>query len=244
MARRDAVLTLDGLTVRYGPRTAVANLDLAVGRGEVVGLLGANGSGKSTTLSACAGLVRPAAGAVALLGLSPTRNALAYRRHLGLVPQEPAVYEELSGRENLAFFGRLYGLAGAELKRRLAEALHFVRLADRADDLAATYSGGMVRRLNLACALLHKPALLLLDEPTVGLDVASREAIADCLALLREAGTALLYATHHLDEAEALCDRLVVLRHGRLVADAAAGRPVPRLDRLLRPVAAGRPSDA
>jgi ABC-2 type transport system ATP-binding protein len=134
------------------------------------------------------------------------------------VPQELALYEDLSGRDNLLFFGRLYGLSGRELRRRVDEALSFVRLVEQADRPARTYSGGMQRRLNLACALLHHPDLLLLDEPTVGLDVQSRDAIFGSLRTLRDAGRALVFTTHHLAEAELLCDRLGIMDHGRLLA--------------------------
>jgi ABC-2 type transport system ATP-binding protein len=230
MAGKDVVLTLEGVTLRYGERVAVENLHLQVRSGQVVGLLGANGSGKSSTLSACAGLLVPAQGTIHLEGRCSRRDSLAYRRALGYVPQELALYEEMTGRENLSFFGKLYGLRGRDLQRRVLECLHFVRLADRAGDRVGTYSGGMQRRLNLACALMHRPSLLLLDEPTVGLDIASREAIFDCLTLVREAGCAILYTTHHLDEAEALCDRLAILRQGQLIAEGTLVELLARLE--------------
>jgi ABC-2 type transport system ATP-binding protein len=205
------VLSVESVTLRYGQRVAVENLSFTVAPGEILGLLGANGSGKSTTLSAVAGLLALAAGTIRLHGLCPRRDALEYRQHLGYVPQELALYEELSGQANLRFFGRMYGLGQRHLERRVAEVLDVVRLTDRQRDRVGTYSGGMQRRLNLACALLHRPALLLLDEPTVGLDHEARAAVFDCLEDLRASGTAIVYTTHHLDEAARLCDRRVVL---------------------------------
>ena len=212
------VLSLQDVTVRYGAAVAVDALCLDVRRGEIFGLLGPNGSGKSSTLSAVAGAVAPGAGVIRVRGRCERDDPLAYRRLIGLAPQELAFYEELSAEENLRFFGRIYGLAGRELRRRVAETLHFVRLTEPARRPARTYSGGMKRRLNLACALLHEPALLLLDEPTVGLDLPSRDAIFASLEALRQRGCAVVLATHHLQEAERLCDRVGVMDHGRLVA--------------------------
>lgn len=207
----ETILSVAGVTLRYGPRVAVDELTFTVERGEILGLLGANGSGKSTTLAAAAGLHTPAAGTIRLLGLCPRRDAIEYRRHLGYVPQELALYDELTGYQNLAFFGRVFGLRGRDLEHRIAEVLDQVRLTERAHERAGTYSGGMQRRLNLACAILHRPALLLLDEPTVGLDWPSRAGIVDGLTELRDGGTAIVYTTHHHDEAEGLCDRRLVL---------------------------------
>jgi ABC-2 type transport system ATP-binding protein len=213
-----AVLAIHDLTIRYGPSIAVDGLCLEVRRGEVVGLLGPNGSGKSSTIAAVAGLLTPHEGDVRVLGLCHRTDPLACRRAIGLVPQELAFYEDLSAQANLSFFGRLYGMRGRHLRQRVAEALDFVCLAERASCPARTLSGGMQRRLNLACALLHEPALLLLDEPTVGLDVQSRDAIFSSLRALRARGHALVFTTHHLEEAERLCDRVTILDRGRLVA--------------------------
>jgi ABC-2 type transport system ATP-binding protein len=235
------VLSLRDVTLRYGDFVAVDALCLEVGRGEVFGLLGPNGSGKSSTLSAVAGALRPAAGVIVVAGRREADDPLAYRRNIGLVPQELALFEELTAQDNLLFFGRLYGLGGPELRRRVAEALDFVGLHEQARRPVRTLSGGMQRRLNLACALLHRPALLLLDEPTVGLDVRSRDAIFDNLRALRDAGTALVFTTHHLEEAELLCDRIAIMDRGRLRAAGTlaelcaelpprAGRPHWRLD--------------
>jgi ABC-2 type transport system ATP-binding protein len=212
------VLSLQGVTIRYGDHVAVDALSLHVTRGEIFGLLGPNGSGKSSTLSAILGAVAPTTGSIRVRGRSEADDPLTYRRHIGLVPQELALFEDLSARANLLFFGRLYGLSGPDLRRRVAEALELVRLTEQADRPARTYSGGMQRRLNLACALLHDPDLLLLDEPTVGLDIQSRDTIFAGLRALRKAGRALVFTTHHLAEAELLCDRLGIMDHGRLLA--------------------------
>jgi ABC-2 type transport system ATP-binding protein len=212
------VLSLQDVTIRYGARVAVAALSLEVQRGEVFGLLGPNGCGKSSTLSAIVGALAPAAGSIVVAGRRHADDPLAYRRHIGLVPQELALFEELSAEDNLLFFGRLYGLKGPVLRQRVAEALQFVRLEEQAHLRARTLSGGMQRRLNLGCALLHNPGLLLLDEPTVGLDVQSRDAIFASLRALRDQGRALVFTTHHLEEAEQLCDRVGIMDRGRLLA--------------------------
>jgi linearmycin/streptolysin S transport system ATP-binding protein len=232
------VLSLEEVTLRYGDTVAVDALSLEVRPGEVFGLLGPNGCGKSTTLAAIAGALAPAAGVIRVAGVEERADPLAYRRLVGVVPQELALYEELTAEDNLLFFGRLYGLRGHSLRRCAGEALEFVRLADRARQRVRTFSGGMQRRLNLACALLHEPPLLLLDEPTVGIDLESREAIFSSLRRLRDRGTALVFTTHHLEEAEQLCDRAAVLDQGRLVAlggldelaGAWAGRRLQRSD--------------
>ena len=226
-------LAIDDLRVRYGPTTAVDGLTLHVNRGEIVGLLGPNGSGKSTTLAAAAGVLDPVAGSVAVHGVSRDRDPVRFARSVGLVPQEPALYDELSAETNLLFFGRLYGLGGRDLRARAEKALAFARLADRRRDRVGTFSGGMKQRLNLACALIHDPPVLLLDEPTAALDPASRDALFAELADLRDRGHAILLTTHHLDEAEHGCDRVAVLDRGRLVA---CGRPTE----LLRPTPGGR----
>lgn len=215
-------LSLAGIRVRYGKTLAVDGLSFDVNRGEIAALLGPNGSGKSTTLAVAAGILDPEAGSVLACGIERKANPDAYARSVGLVPQEPALYEELSAEGNLLFFGRLYGLNGYDLRCRVAVAIDRVRLNDRARDRVSTYSGGMKQRVNLAIALLHDPPLLLLDEPTASLDPKSRDTFFADLHRLREAGHAILLTTHHLDEAETGCDRIVVLDRGRV---AAAGRP-------------------
>jgi ABC-2 type transport system ATP-binding protein len=211
-------LALHDLRVRYGPRLAVAGLTLTVRAGEIVGLLGPNGSGKSSTLAAAAGVLDPAGGWVSAGGVRRDADPRRFARLVGLVPQEPAVYDELSCEANLAFFGRLYGLGGDDLRVRVERGLRFARLGDRRRQPAGTLSGGLKQRLNLACALLHDPAVLLLDEPTAALDPASRDGLFAELHQLKERGHAILLTTHHLDEAEHGCDRVAVLRDGVLTA--------------------------
>lgn len=214
----DPILSLQDVTIHHGPALAVQGLSLHVEAGEVFGLLGPNGSGKSSTLAAIAGQLPLSTGTIQVCGLDARHQPLEYRRRLGLVPQELAFYEDLSAEANLLFFGQLYGLAGRPLRERVAAALEDVGLTERAHRPARTLSGGMQRRLNLACALLHRPALVLLDEPTVGLDLHARQAILASLRRLRDQGTALVFTTHHLAEAEQICDRVGIMDHGRLIA--------------------------
>jgi ABC-2 type transport system ATP-binding protein len=215
---RPTVLSLQDVTIRYGDLVAVERLSLEVARGEVFGLLGPNGCGKTSTLAVIAGALAPSAGTVRVAGRREADDPLAYRRLIGLVPQDLAFYDELSVADNLRFFGRLYGLRGGALARAVADALDFVGLQGQARRPARTLSGGTQRKLNLACALLHEPALLLLDEPTAGLDVEARDALFAGLDRLRRRGCALVFTTHHLDEAERLCDRVAILARGRLRA--------------------------
>jgi ABC-2 type transport system ATP-binding protein len=217
------ILSLHDVTLSYGGPVAVDSLCLRVHKGEVYGLLGPNGSGKSTTLAAISAALAPVAGEVRVAGRREADDPHAYRRSIGLVPQELALFEELSAQQNVSFFARLYGLAGRALRRRVDEVLDFVRLAEQRQRPVRTLSGGMQRRLNLACALVHEPLLLLLDEPTVGLDIESRDAIFASLRQLCAAGTAAVFTTHHLEEAERLCDRVGIMDRGRLVAEGTVG---------------------
>ncbi len=211
------MLTLTGLVKRYGTRTAVDGLSLTVGKGEVFGLLGPNGAGKSTTVHLAVGIVEPTAGQVDIGGLGSPRQP-AVRARIGVAPQALSLYELLTGEENLTFFGRVYGMPADRLATRVTWALEFVGLADRRRDLVDTYSGGMKRRLNLAAAVLHDPDLVLLDEPTVGVDPQSRNAIFDSLLALKAAGKTLVYTTHYMEEAERLCDRVAIMDNGKLLA--------------------------
>jgi ABC-2 type transport system ATP-binding protein len=202
----------------YGEATAVAGVSLAAAAGEIVGLLGPNGAGTSTTVAMLCGLLRPDRGTVALDGVPVGDDASATKRRIGLVPQEIALHEDLSAIGNLRLFGALYGVGGELLRERCAAALDLVGLAERAGAKPATFSGGMKRRLNLACALVHDPDVLILDEPTVGVDPQSRNAIFADLEALRDRGKALVYTTHYMEEVERLCDRIVIVDHGRIVA--------------------------
>jgi len=202
----------------YGAKVAVEGLSLAAGAGEIVGLLGPNGAGKSTTVAMLCGLAKPDRGEVAIGGVAVGEDASPVKRRIGLVPQDLSIFEDLSAVANLELFGALYGVTGEMLKERSAAALALVGLSDRARDKPSTFSGGMKRRLNIACALVHDPDVLLLDEPTVGVDPQSRNAIFDNLETLRARGKALVYTTHYMEEAERLCDRVIIMDHGKVVA--------------------------
>ncbi len=213
------VLTISHLQKRFGDRIAVDDVSFEVRAGETIGLLGPNGAGKTTTLSMMSGLVQPDAGSVSFQGRLVQQNADDLKRRVGLVPQDLALYDELSAWANLQLFGGLYGLAGRTLATRADAALALVGLADRRGDRVKEFSGGMKRRLNIAGALLHDPELVLLDEPTVGVDPQSRNAIFDNLEELKRSGKTLVYTTHYMEEAERLCDRIVIIDHGRVIAN-------------------------
>jgi ABC-2 type transport system ATP-binding protein len=213
------MLEIRHLRKSFGPLVAVNDVSFAVERGRLVGLLGPNGAGKTTTVSMIAGLLTPDRGDVLVGGARLAGDTDPKKRRIGLVPQDLALYDEMSARANLRFFGALYGLSGAALDKAIASALDLVGLADRIHDRVSSYSGGMKRRLNLAAGLLHDPDILLLDEPTVGVDPQSRNAIFDNLELLKSRGKALLYTTHYMEEVERLADRIVVVDHGRVIAD-------------------------
>ncbi len=211
------MLELDGVCKRYGETVAVDGLSLEVRKGEVLGLLGPNGAGKTTTVHVMVGLLEPDQGTIRLAGRGSPSEA-AVRRSIGVATQALSLYEDLSGEENLTFFGRIQGLSGARLKERTREALDFVGLEDRRKGPVGTYSGGMKRRLNLAVALVHDPDVLLLDEPTAGVDPQSRNSILEKIHALRDAGKTVVYTTHYMEEAQKLCDRVAILDHGRLLA--------------------------
>jgi len=213
------MLDVRHLRKSFGQLVAVDDVSLRLARGELVGLLGPNGAGKTTTVSMIAGLITPETGEVLVDGERLNGDTDPKKRRIGLVPQDLALYDELSARANLRFFGALYSLAGDALDKAIASALELVGLADRVNDRVATYSGGMKRRLNLAAGLLHDPDVLLLDEPTVGVDPQSRNAIFENLEVLKRRGKALLYTTHYMEEVERLADRIVVMDHGKVIAE-------------------------
>jgi ABC-2 type transport system ATP-binding protein len=202
----------------YGEVEAVQGLSLEIHAGETFGLLGPNGAGKTTTLAMLSTLLRPSGGDARVFGRSLRNEVSAVRRLVGLTPQEISLYPDLTAGENLRFFGRLHGVVGQALARRSSEVLELVGLSSRADDLVRTFSGGMKRRLNLACSLVHSPQLLLLDEPSVGVDPQSRERIFVALREVAAGGTTVVYTTHYMEEAEKLCDRIAIMDHGRLLA--------------------------
>lgn len=212
------MLEVRSLRKTFGELVAVHEVSFSVGAGEVLGLLGPNGAGKSTTVAMIAGLTTPASGQVLIHGAPLTGDTDNKKRRIGLVPQDLALYDELSALANLRFFGSLYALEHDVLEHAIDAALKLVELADRARDRVGTFSGGMKRRLNLAASLLHDPDILLLDEPTVGVDPQSRNAIFSNLETLKARGKALLYTTHYMEEVERLADRVVIIDHGRVVA--------------------------
>ena len=212
------MLKLDHITKRYGALTALDDVSLNIAPGEFFGLLGPNGAGKSTLMSLVAGLRAPDAGGILLDGKPVTAADPSTRISLGLVPQSIALYEDLSAEQNLRIFGELYGLRGAELRSRIDEALLAVQLADRRRDQVKTFSGGMQRRLNLVAALLHRPKLLLCDEPTVGVDPHSRNAIFDFLEARVRDGLTVIYSTHYMEEATRLCSRIGIIDQGKIHA--------------------------
>ncbi|MCS7484752.1 ATP-binding cassette domain-containing protein [Umezawaea endophytica] len=213
------VLSCKGLRKRFDDVTAVDDVSFTIAAGETYGLLGPNGAGKTTIISMVAGILRPDAGDVLVEGVPVSTRTTEPKGRIGYVPQELAVYPDLTGRENLTFFARLQGLSRVAAARRVAHVLGVVGLTDRADDRAEHYSGGMRRRLHIGMGLLHEPILLVLDEPTAGVDPQSRNAIMDNIRELAHSGLAILYTTHYMEEAERLCDRVGVIDAGRLVAE-------------------------
>jgi ABC-2 type transport system ATP-binding protein len=219
MATAEPVLDCHDLRRRYGQRLAVDGVGFRVDPGETYGLLGPNGAGKTTTISMICGLLRRDGGEVTVAGSSLDRDPGTVKAAIGYVPQDIALYPDLSGAENLRFWGRMQGLSGRELAARVDAVLELVGLAERARDKVADYSGGMQRRLNIGAGLLHRPRLLVLDEPTVGVDPQSRNAILENVEALEGEGVAVLYTTHYMEEAERLCDRVGIIDQGRLIAE-------------------------
>ena len=217
------MIQVKGLGKRFREITAVDGISLEIASGEVYGLLGPNGAGKTTTLSMISGLLAPDEGTIRVNGIDLASDPLAVKALLGVVPQETAFYEELSARENVRFWGGLYGMGGARLTKAVDETLELVGLSPRADSKAETYSGGMKRRLNLALGLVHSPSVLLLDEPTVGIDPQARQRILDVVRDVAAAGTTVLYTTHYLEEAERLCDRIGIIDSGKVIAEGNLG---------------------
>jgi ABC-2 type transport system ATP-binding protein len=212
------LLDVIDLHKRYGATVALERVSFGVEPGEMFGLLGPNGAGKTTLLSIVSSLLTATSGEVRILGRPVRASDQDLRRHVGIVPQELALYGQLTARENLVFFGELYGLRGAELGRRVDEVLEAVALADRAGHRVDTFSGGMKRRLNLGAALVHRPELLLLDEPTTGVDPQSRNHIFEEVRRLNAAGVTVVYTSHYMEEVQALCPRIGIIDHGRLIA--------------------------
>jgi len=213
------MLVIEKLRKNFGARRAVNDISFSVGKGETVGLLGPNGAGKTTTIAMICGIAKADAGSVTLDGEAITPESRALKQRVGLVPQDLALYEELSAWANIELFGGLYGITGPLLEQRGTAALQLVGLADRRREAIRNFSGGMKRRVNIACALLHDPDLIVLDEPTVGVDPQSRNAIFENIETLKRQGKTLIYTTHYMEEAERLCDRLVIMDRGEIVAN-------------------------
>ncbi|CAN5593444.1 linearmycin resistance ATP-binding protein LnrL [soil metagenome] len=212
------VLVVEDIERRYGSFTAVDGVSFQIEHGETFGLLGPNGAGKTTTISMVTGLIPATSGTVTVAGHQMGPDRVEPKRHIGLVPQDLAIYPELSARENLLFFGRLQGMTGGTLKRRVGEVLELIGLSDRAKEATKKFSGGMKRRLNIGVGLLHAPTLLILDEPTVGVDPQSRNSILESVEALTGEGMAVLYTTHYMEEAERLCDRVAIIDTGKIQA--------------------------
>jgi ABC-2 type transport system ATP-binding protein len=213
-----AILEVKNLVKKYGDFTAVKGISFDIKEGEIFSLLGPNGAGKTTTISMLSTLYTPTSGEATVGGHSITKEPMAVRNLIGVVPQELALYDDLTARENLVFWGQMYGLSGSSLKTRVDEVLEQIGLTDKAKNRVKTYSGGMKRRVNIGVGLLHKPSLLFMDEPTVGIDPQSRRAILDSVKSLNQQGMTVLYTTHYMEEAEELSDRVGIIDHGDLIA--------------------------
>lgn len=209
---------LSNVVKRYDQKLTVDHVNLSIEEGEIFGLLGPNGAGKSTTISMICGLLKPDGGEIIIDGLSVAAAPLEVKKRIGLVPQELALYETMTAEENVRFFGKLYGLRGKLLKERVEEALEFTGLSDRTKDKPATFSGGMKRRLNIACAIMHRPKLIIMDEPTVGIDPQSRNHILESVKTLNKLGSTVIYTSHYMEEVEAICDRVAIMDKGHVIA--------------------------
>jgi len=214
----NAILQLNQLIRQFGEAWAVKGISFEIGEGEIFSLLGPNGAGKTTTISMLSTLLTPTKGDATIGGYSITKRPNEVRKIIGIVPQEIALYDELTAQENLNFWGQLYGLSGSQLKTRVSEALEHIGLADKAKQRVSTFSGGMKRRVNIAAGLLHRPRVLFMDEPTVGVDPQSRRAILDMVKNLNKQGMTVLYTTHYMEEAEELSNRIGIMDHGELIA--------------------------
>lgn len=212
------LVELINLVKRYGDNLAVDHVNMTIAEGEIFGLLGPNGAGKSSTINMLIGLTRVDGGQIRLFGNKVNGHNGEVRRNIGIVPQELAIYDELTAEENATFFGKLYGLKGNELKRNVEEALEFTGLADWAKKFPKKFSGGMKRRLNIACAIVHKPKLIIMDEPTVGIDPQSRNHILNSVRVLHRDGSTIIYTSHYMEEVEEICSRIAIMDQGRIIA--------------------------
>lgn len=213
-----AIAVLTDVVKRYDSKLIVDHVNVSIQEGEIFGLLGPNGAGKSTTISMICGLLKMDGGDIVIDGLSVASHVLEVKRKIGLVPQDLALYNTMTAAENVTFFGRLYGLRGKLLKERVEEALTFTGLSDRAKEKPATFSGGMKRRLNIACAIMHRPKLIIMDEPTVGIDPQSRNHILNSVKELNRLGSTVIYTSHYMEEVAAICDRVAIMDKGHIIA--------------------------
>jgi ABC-2 type transport system ATP-binding protein len=213
------VVKIAELTKKFGDVTAVDNISLEIEEGEIFGLLGPNGAGKSTAINIMCGLLSANKGNISILGKDTVKEANQTKRNTGVVPQDIAIYEDLTAIENVRFFAGLYGLKGIELKERSEEALEFVGLNDRAKSYPKEFSGGMKRRLNIACAIAHRPKLIIMDEPTVGIDPQSRNHILQSVKKLNGMGCTIIYTSHYMEEVEEICTRIAIMDHGKIIAE-------------------------
>ena len=215
---KTSILVVEDLWKSYAQTVALRGLTFEISKGEFFGLLGPNGAGKTTTIGLLSGLIEPTRGHISIDGVDLFSRPMEAKAKLGLVPQSFALYPTLCAHDNLVFFGRIYGLKGKRLKERMARVLEIVELTDRANQPVATFSNGMKRRLNIAVGLLHEPEILILDEPTVGVDPQSRNAILESIRSLNQSGVTVLYTTHYIEEAQHLCDRVAIIDQGKIIA--------------------------
>ncbi|MBM7651074.1 ABC transporter ATP-binding protein [Neobacillus cucumis] len=213
------VLEIKNLTKKFGDFIAVDNMSLAIQEGEIFGFLGSNGAGKSTTINMISGLLRNNSGEIHILGKNIASHSKFAKMNIGIVPQDLAIYEDMTAYENVRFFAGLYGLRGTELKQRVKEALEFVGLIDKQKSFPKNFSGGMKRRLNIACAIAHRPKLIIMDEPTVGIDPQSRNYILTSVRKLNDMGCTVIYTSHYMEEVEEICSRIAIVDHGKVIAE-------------------------
>ncbi|WP_307892794.1 ABC transporter ATP-binding protein [Bacillus swezeyi] len=213
------VLEIKNLTKKFGDFVAVDNISLSIAEGEIFGFLGANGAGKSTTINMISSLLRSNEGEIDILGKNIAENRKYTKMNIGIVPQDLAIYEDLTAYENVKFFAGLYGLRGSQLHERVKEALRFVGLSDKQKSFPKNFSGGMKRRLNIACAIAHRPKLIIMDEPTVGIDPHSRNYILESVKKLNAMGCTMIYTSHYMEEVEEICSRIAIIDHGKIIAE-------------------------
>ena len=213
------IIKIEGLVKKFGDNVAVDNINLEIETGEIFGLLGPNGAGKSTIINILCGLLSKDAGKVEILGMDIKKDAISAKKNIGIVPQDIAIYDDLTAFENIKFFAGLYGLSGNVLNEQVEQALEFVGLQDKAKSRPSGFSGGMKRRLNIACAIAHRPKLIIMDEPTVGIDPQSRNHILQSVIKLNKMGSTIIYTSHYMEEVEEICSRLAIIDHGKVIAE-------------------------